>query len=158
MATADSKGVVLDSKLAASQARISPEVKHILIDVLKEAIIIVYHEYFYLVRFDPSVQPQRHIVTHDLICACALESDCPSVVAVKVYLRDGGKPAKTPDPGYFPTCPHVCPICGSKACYTPELSSHHRGVGWQCSKQGASHYWQHQASIHRDTNSGKHIS
>jgi hypothetical protein len=158
MATSDSKGVFLDSSLTASQARISPEVKHILIDVLKEAIIVVIHEYFYRIDFGPGVHPQLHIVSHDLYCTCALEADCPSVVAVKVYLRDGGKPAKTPDPGYFPAAPIFCPVCGARACYAPELSSRHRGIGWKCSKFGGSHYWQHQGSIRRSITASKYVS
>jgi hypothetical protein len=150
MATADRKEVVLDSTLIASQARTSPEVKNILIDILKEAIITVFHKYFYLVRFDPSVQPQRHLVTHDLTCACVLEVDCPAVIAVKVHLQmQKGETAKTPPLGYFPAVPHFCPVCGARACYAPELSSHHRGIGWCCSRHGATHYWQHQGSLPR---------
>ena len=158
MATADRKEVVLDSTLTASQARISPEVKNILIDILKEAIITIYHEYFYRVDFGPGVRPQYHVVSHDMYCTCPLESDCPAPVAVKVYLRDGGEPAKTPCPGYFPAAPHFCPVCGARACYAPELSSRHRGIGWHCSRRGALHYWQHQASIHRGTTKSKPVS
>ena len=140
--------VVLDHTLSASQARISPEVKHILIDILKEVIITICQQYFYRVDFGPGVYPQYHIVSYDLYCTCVLEADCPAVTAVKLYLHSGiGEAAKTPDPGFFPTCPHVCPICGFKTCYAPELSSHHRGIGWHCSKHGAAHYWQHQGRI-----------
>lgn len=150
MAVVNRKEVVLNSTLTASQARVSPEIKRILIDILKEAIITVYHEYFYRVDFGPGVYPQHHIVSHDLYCSCVLEADCPAVTAVKVNLHRGiGTAASTPRPGYFPTCPHVCPICGSRACYAPELSSKHRGVGWQCSHHGISHYWQHQGSLPR---------
>ena len=120
MAVVNRKEVVLNSTLTASQARVSPEIKRILIDILKEAIITVYHEYFYRVDFGPGVYPQHHIVSHDLYCSCVLEADCPAVTAVKFNLHRGiGTAAKTPDPGYFPTCPHVCPICGSSACYAP---------------------------------------
>ena len=149
MATTDSKGVVLDSTLTPSQARISLEVKHILTNILKEAFVVVHHEFFYRVDFGPGVHPQLHIVSHDMYCSCALEMDCAAMVAVKIYLRDGGEPAKTPYPGYFPAAPHFCPVCGARACYEPRLSSHHRGIGWHCSKQGASHYWQHQGMIPR---------
>jgi len=159
MAAADRKEVVLDSTLTASQARISREVKHILIAILKEAIITVYHEYFYRVDFGPEVYPQVHIVSHDLYCACVLEADCPAVTAVKVYLHRGiGEAAKSPSPGFFPAVPHYCPICRARACYEPELSSRHRGVGWQCSQHGTSHYWQHQGSVHRSTNPCKPVS
>jgi len=151
--------VILDHTLVASRARISPEVKHILIDILKEAIITVFHEYFYRVDFGPGVFPQIHIVSHDMYCTCVLEADCPAVTAVKVYLHRGmGEPAKTPDPGYFPAVPHNCPVCRARACYAPELSSKHRGVGWQCSQHGTSHYWEHQASIHRGITESKPVS
>jgi len=150
MVVADKKGVVLDSTLTASQARVSPEVKHILTDILKEALITTYHEYFYRVDFGPGVYAQIHYVSHDLYCACVLEADCPAVTAVKVYLQRGiGEATKTPSPGYFPAVPHYCPVCGARACYEPGLSSHHRGMGWQCSKHGIAHYWQYQGSLSR---------
>jgi hypothetical protein len=150
MAAADRKEVVLDSTLTASQARISPEVRHILTNILKEALVVVYHEYFFRVDFGPGVYPQVHIVSHDLYCTCVLEADCPAVTAVKYYLEKGVcESAKTPCPGYFPAAPHFCPVCGARACYAPELSSHHRGIGWQCSKHGTAHYWQHQGSLPR---------
>jgi hypothetical protein len=143
--------VVLDHTLAASQARISLEVKHILTEILKEAVITIYHEYFYRVDFGPGIQPQLHIVSHDLYCACVLESDCPAVTATKLYLqREKGEAAKMPSPGYFPAVPHFCPVCGARAYYQPGLSSHHRGIGWQCSSHGSSHYWQHQGMIARN--------
>jgi len=150
--------VFLDRKLTNSKARVNDKVKQILTSILREAIVTLHHEYFYYVDFGPDVRPQHHIVSHDLYCTCVLEADCPSVVATKVYLRDGGKPARTPDLGFFPTCPHVCPICGSNACYAPELSSKHRGIGWHCSRHGASHYWQYQGSIHRGTTESKPVS
>lgn len=143
-------GVILDHTLASSQARISPEVRRILTNILKEALVVVYHEYFYRVDFGPGVYPQVHIVSHDLICSCLLESDCASVTGVRVYLQNGnGEAAKTPPLGYFPAVPHYCPVCGARACYEPELSSRHRGLGWQCSKHGAAHYWKHQGSLPR---------
>ena len=152
MATTDRKEVVLDSTLSASQARISPQVEVILLGILKEAIITVFHEYFYRVDFGPGIYPQVHIVSHDMYCACVLEADCPAVTAVKYYLQKGAcESAKTPCQGYFPAVPHYCPICGARACYAPELSSHHRGIGWHCSRHGKSHYWQCQGSIHRGT-------
>ena len=142
--------IVLDPTLTASQARISPAIKHILTCILKEAIITVTNTYFYRVDFGPGVQPQIHIVSHDLYCSDSLSADCPAVTAVKFYLQRGiGEPAKAPCPGYFPAVPHFCPVCGARACYDPRLSSHHRGVGWQCASHGASHYWQHQGTIPR---------
>jgi hypothetical protein len=159
MATSDRKEVMLDSTLAASQARISPEIRHILIDILKEAIISVFSTYFYRVDFGSDVAPQIHYVTHDLYCSCVLEADCPAVTAVKVYLqRRMGEPAKTPCSGYFPAVPHFCPVCGARVSYAPELSLHHRGIGWKCSKFGRSHYWYHQAKSYRSTNSCKSVS
>ena len=150
MANPYRKEVVLDQTLAASKARISPEVKQILIDILKEAIISTFHRYFYQVDFGPGIYPRLHIVSHDLLCTCKLEADCPAVTAVKVYLQKGiGEVAQTPRPGYFPAVPHFCPICGARASYAPELSSHHRGMGWRCSHNGTAHYWQHQGSIPR---------
>jgi len=142
-----SPAVVLDRHLAASRARLSPEVKHILTGVLKEAVIEVVHEFFYQVDFGPDVRPQVHIVSHDLYCTCALEADCPAVTAVKVHLQRGlCEPAKMPRPGYFPTAPHRCPVCGARAGYNPRLSSPWRGAGWSCAQGGVSHYWQHQAT------------
>jgi hypothetical protein len=143
-------GVILDHTLAASRARISPEVRRILTSILKEALVVVFHEYFYRVNFSLDVYPSIHIVTHNLYCSCPLEHDCPAVTAVKVYLQRGiGEIARTPNPGFFPALPHYCPICGARACYDPELSSHHRGVGWQCSQHGTSHYWKYQGSLPR---------
>ena len=137
--------VFLDRKLTNSEAGVNDEVKHVLIEILKEAIIEINHEYFYKVDFGPGVYPQHHIVSHDLFCTCTLEADCPAVTAVRVYLqRRIGETASTPSPGYFPAAPHYCPVCGARAYYEPSLSSHHRGIGWHCSNYGAAHYWQHQ--------------
>jgi hypothetical protein len=159
MVITDRKEVVLDHKLAASKARVSLEVKHVLINILKEAIITVYHDFFYRVDFGPGVYPQAHVVSHDLFCSCVLVSDCPSVTAVKLYLHRGiGEAAKSPSPGFFPAVPHYCPVCGAIACFEPKLSSRHRGIGWHCSKHGATHYWLHQGSVHRSTNSEKTVS
>jgi len=142
--------VVLDRKLTASQARVSNKVRQILTSLITEAVVKVYHEFFYLVDFDPGVYPQLHIVSHDLYCACVLEADCPAVTAVKVYLHRGiGSAANKPCPGYFPAAPHFCLVCGARAFYEPRLSSHHRGIGWQCSRNGAVHYWQHQGMVPR---------
>jgi len=150
MITTPGKEILLDHTLAASQARINSEVKKILVGILKEAIIEIYHEYFYRVDFGPGVHPRHHIVSCDLYCNCILEADCPAVTAVKVHLQKGiDQSARTPRPGYFPAVPHFCPVCGARACYDPKLSSHHRGIGWQCSRFGASHYWQHQGTLLR---------
>lgn len=149
MITSNRITVLLDRRLTVSQAHINNEVKQVLTGVIREAIVKVYRDNYYRVDFGPDVRPEYHLVSHDLYCTCALEADCPAVVAVKVYLRDGGEAAKTPRPGYFPAVPHFCPVCGARACYEPGLSSHHRGIGWQCSKHGAAHYWQHQGMIHR---------
>ena len=151
-------GVILDQTLTASMARISPDVRRVLTSILKEALVVVFHEYFYRVNFGLDVYPSIHIVTHNLFCSCPLEQDCPAATAVKVYLHRGvGEIARTPDPGYFPTVPHYCPVCGARSCYDPELSSHHRGVGWGCSRHGATHYWQHQGSLLRVTYKGKPV-
>jgi hypothetical protein len=146
MAAADRKEVVLDSILTASQARVSNEVKQILTSLITEAVVKVFHEYFYRVDFGSGVSPRLHIVSHDLYCTCVLEGDCAAVVAVKVYLREGGEPANTTRPGYFLTVPHVCPVCrcSNKAYYEPRLSSRNRGVGWICAVGGSSCYWRYQ--------------
>jgi hypothetical protein len=149
MSISNGSFLLLDHKLSVSQVHVNSEVKRILTAVVRQAIVNVYREHFYQVNFGPDVRPQVHIVSHDLYCACILESDCAATVAAKVYLRDGGILASAPEPGFFPACPHVCPICGARAFYDPRLSSHHRGIGWQCSMHGASHYWQHQGSLPR---------
>ena len=148
--TANRTTVVLDRKLTASQARVSNEVKHFLTSLITEAVVKVYHEYFYRVDFGPRVYPQFHIVSHDLYCTCVLEADCSAVTAVKYHLqKEEGEPAKAPRPGYFPAAPHFCLVCGARACYEPRLSSRNRGVGWTCSAGGSSCYWQHQATVLR---------
>jgi len=147
--TANRTTVILDRKLTASQARVSNEVKQILTSLITEAVVKIFREYFYLVDFGPGVSPRLHIVSHDLYCTCVLEGDCAAVVAVKVYLREGGEPANTPRPGYFLIVPHVCPVCrcSNKSYYEPRLSSRNRGIGWSCEKGGTSHYWQHQGIV-----------
>ena len=147
MITSNSATVLLDRKLTVSQAQINNEVKRILTGVIHEAILKVFHDYYYRVDFGPDVRPQYHIVSYDLFCTCALEQDCPAVEAVKLYLREGGEPTSMPRPGYFLTVPHVCPVCGAKAYYHPQLSSHYRGIGWSCEKGGNSHYWQHEIAV-----------
>jgi len=148
MVTAN-RNVVLDNKLTASQARVSVEVKQILMSLITESVVKGYREYFYLVDFGPGVSPQLHIVSHDLYCTCVLEGDCAAVVAVKVYLREGGEPANMPRLGYFLTVPHVCPVCrgSNKAYYEPRLSSRTRGVGWRCAIGGTSCYWKHRGIV-----------
>jgi hypothetical protein len=147
MLASNGSTILLDRKLTASQARLNVEVKRILTSVIGEAIVKVYIDNFYWVDFGPDVRPQVHIVSHDMYCACILEADCAAVVAVKVYLRDGGIPVSAFKPGYFPAVPHVCPVCGARAWYCPRLSSRHRGVGWSCAKGGTLHYWQHEMSV-----------
>jgi len=139
--------VILDHKLIASQARGSNEVKQILTSLITEAVVKVYHEYFYRVDFDPGVHPQFHVVSHDLHCACMLESDCPAVTAVKYYLQKGGESAQVPRPGYFPAAAHFCPVCGARASFEPRLSSPNRGAGWRCAAGGTSCYWQYQGIV-----------
>lgn len=139
--SASSKAVVLNGALTASQARISPEVKQILTTLLKEAVVTVQDKYFYLVNFGENVQPQRHIVSHDLYCTCGLEQDCAAVTAVKKHLKDGGPAARIPELGFYPVAPHVCPVCGARVHPDVSLSSRHRGIGWRCEKSGATCYW-----------------
>jgi len=142
--------ILLDRNLSVSQVHVSDEVKKILTGVIRQAIVTIYHDFYYRVDFGPSVRPQYHVVTHDFWCSCALDANCAAVIAVRMYLRDGGEPANTPRPGYFLTVPHACPVCGAKAYYHPQLSSQHRGLGWSCEKAGTSHYWQHQGRILRN--------
>jgi hypothetical protein len=139
--------VCLDHKLTNSEARINDEVKKVLIFVIRQAIVIPYHDYYYRVDFGPGVRPQYHIVSHDLYCACALEADCAAVIAVRIYLREGGELVNTPRPGYFLTVPHACPVCGAKTYYYPRLSSRNRGIGWSCEQGGTSHYWKHELAV-----------
>ena len=148
--------VVLDRNLTASQARVSAEVKQILTSLITEAVVKVYHEYFYRVDFGPGVYPQLHIVSHDMYCTCALEADCPAVTAVKYHLqKEEGEATKAPRPGYFPAAPHFCPVCGAKAHYEPRLTSRNRGVGWTCAAGGSSCYWQHQTTVLQAAFTGK---
>ena len=145
--TANRTMVVLDRKLTASQACISSEIRMILTGLLKEALVGVMNDkYHYLVDFGPDVQPQVHIVSWDLACICLLEEDCLAVTAVKKYLQDGGRVAEIPRPGYWPTIPGKCPMCGGVVHYNPELSSKHRGLGWTCELDKA-HYWAHQGQV-----------
>jgi hypothetical protein len=145
--TTPKTSVVLDRALSASQARTSAEVKRILTGILKEATVQVTEKYFYQVDFGTGVQPQRHVVSYDLICTCALDEDCPAVTAVKHYLqKEKGEKAERPRPGYFPVIPHSCPICGARVYYDPRLTSKNRGLGWRCRKGGASCYWKNQAA------------
>jgi hypothetical protein len=139
--------IFLDYKLIHSEAFVSDEAEQILASIIREAIVRVYHDYYYRVDLGPTVRPQYHIVSHDLYCSCTLEVDCAAVTAVKMYLRNGGNSAKTPRPGYFLTVPHVCPVCGSKVYYYPRLSSNNRGIGWVCHHGGTSHYWQHELAV-----------
>jgi len=141
--------VVLDRRLTSSQARVSNEVKQILTSLITEAVVKVFREYFYLVDFGSGVYPQFHIVSHDMYCTCALEADCPAVTAVRYYLEKGVcDSTKIPPLGFFPAVPHYCPVCDvARAYYEPSLSSHQRGIGWQCSRHGASHYWQYQGIV-----------
>jgi hypothetical protein len=140
-ASLSNTAVVLNGRLTASRARISPEVKQILIGLLKEATVTVQDTYFYRVDFGENVQPRHHTVSHDLYCTCGLEQDCAAVTAVKKHLKDGGQAAVTPEPGFYPVAPHVCPNCGGKVHPDVSLSSHHRGMGWRCEKGGSSCYW-----------------
>ena len=144
MKTSNNTTLLLDQKLTITQAHINSGVKRILTGVIREAIVNLYHEYYFKVDFGPDVRPQFHIVSHDMYCNCALEADCAAIVAVRIYLRDGGEPAKAPRPGYFLTVPHACPICGSRAYYQPKLSSHNRGIGWECHTGGKAHYWRNE--------------
>jgi hypothetical protein len=158
MASADSKEVVLDCKFAASKARINPEIRMILIGLLKEAIVVVMNnKYHYRVNFGPDVQPKVHIVSWDLVCTCPLEIDCVAVVAVKKHLKDGGQVADTPQPGFWPTIPHKCPVCGGMVHYNPQLSSKHRGLGWTCENDKA-HYWTHQGQVLAQAFKGKKVT
>jgi len=146
--TANRITVVLDRKLTASQARASNEVKHILTNLITEAVVKVYHAYFYRVDFGPGVYPQFHVVSHDLYCACVLEADCPAVTAVKYHLqKEEGEAAKAPRLGYFPAAPHFCPVCGAITSYEPRLTSRNRGVGWRCAAGGTACYWKHRGIV-----------
>ena len=147
MLTFNSTALHLDRTLAVSQAQINEKVNETLSSLIQEAIVKVFHDHYYRVDFGPGVKPEYHIVSHDLYCSCALEQDCPAVVAVEVYLQEGGEPAREPNPGYFLTVPHACPICGAKAYYCPRLSSHNRGIGWECGTGGKSHYWRHEFAV-----------
>ena len=148
MKTSDGTTVLLDSNLSVSRVHVSETVKKILSGVIRQAIVRP-NGFFYRVDFGFGIVPQYHIVSHDLFCSCTLEQECPSIVAVRMFLRDGGKPAMPPLPGYFPVVPHVCLVCGAKAYYYPKLTSRQRGLGWSCEEGGTYHYWQHQIAVLR---------
>jgi hypothetical protein len=96
-------------------------------------------------------------VSWDLVCACSQAEDCPAVTGVKKHLQDGGQPAEIPRPGYWPSIPNKCPVCGEKVHYNPQLSSKWRGLGWTCESDKA-HYWTHQGQILAQAFKGKHVA
>lgn len=148
----------LDATLTASRARVSHEIRKILTSLLKEALVVVMKDkYHYQVDFGLDVQPQFHIVSWDLACTCNQGEDCPSVTAVKKYVQDGGQAAEIPQPGYWPTIPHKCPVCGGIVHYNPQLSSKHRGLGWAC-ENDKGHYWMHQGQVLVQTLKGKKVA
>jgi len=103
--------------------------------------------YFYGVDLGYGVQPQHHRIGKDLICTCGLGAGCPAVQAVATCLKDGGKRARDPHPGFFPVAPQTCPVCGAETFFVPELSSRRRGAGWSCIKGRKSHYWQYHVNV-----------
>jgi len=146
MSTQHAAVLVLNKRLSASRARVNAEVRLQLTGILKEAVVQIHQRYFYRVDFGPGVYPQVHLVSHDLLCTCSLEEDCPAVTAVKVALqKEKSTPAETPRNGYFPAVPHRCPVCGARTSYDPRLTSKNRGLGWRCDQGGAACYWKHQA-------------
>ena len=98
--------------------------------------------YFYAVDFGPDVRPQHHRVDTNGVCSCYLAEYCPAVEAVQAYLEAGGEQAVVPPPGYYPTIPVRCPICGAPTLYDARLSSKQRGDGWRCIMNGSAHYWE----------------
>jgi hypothetical protein len=148
----------LDASLTASRARLNKEIRTILTGLLKEALVVVMQDtYHYRVDFGPDVRPRFHIVSWDLVCACSQAEDCPAVTGVKKHLQDGGQPAEIPRPGYWPSIPNKCPVCGEKVHYNPQLSSKWRGLGWTCESDKA-HYWTHQGQILAQAFKGKHVA
>lgn len=105
--------------------------------------------YFYIVDLGDPVRPRHHHVGINGECTCTLGRNCPAMDEVRKYLENGGKRAERPPFGYYPVHPAKCPIkgCGARVRYDASLSSRNRGVGWQCSVGGASHYWQHRGWI-----------
>jgi len=148
----------LDATLTASRARVSPEIRTILTGLLKEALVeVMNNQYHYRVDFGPNVQPPIHVVSWDLVCNCSQGEDCPAVTAVKKHLKEGGQGAETPQPGYWPTIPHHCPVCGGRVHYNPQLSSKHRGLGWTC-ENGKAHYWTYQGQVLARACKGKKVA
>ena len=148
----------LDASLTASRARLNKEIRATLTGLLKEALVVVMSDtYHYRVDFGPDVRPRIHIVSWDLVCACSQTEDCPAVTGVKKYLQDGGQPAEIPRPGYWPSIPHKCPLCGAKVHYDPQLSSKRRGLGWSCAADKA-HYWKYQGQTLAQASKGKNVA
>ncbi|MBM3126256.1 MAG: hypothetical protein FJZ87_14495 [Chloroflexi bacterium] len=127
------KGNVLDSQKSLKEASLQ---------ILRQDARVTVSGYFYAVDFDDSVDSGQHRVGKDRRCTCPLGTACPAVLAVADYLKEGGKRAPDPPPGYFPVAPAVCPVCGAEAYYDSRLNSKRRGAGWACTKGGVSHYWQ----------------
>ena len=110
---------------------------------------VIVNGYFYIVDLGDPVRPRHHHVGINGECTCTLGRNCPAVDEVRKYLADGGKRADRPPFGYYPLHPAKCPIkgCGAQVHYDASLSSRNRGVGWQCTVGGATHYWQHRGWI-----------
>ena len=100
--------------------------------------------YSYSVDLGPEAHPNRHIVRKDRSCACALGTDCPAVVAVAKYLREGGRRAPHPPEDFWFRVPETCPVCAGPTTPDPALDSRRHGRGWCCTAN-ASHYWEMRA-------------
>ncbi len=100
--------------------------------------------YAYLVDLGHGVQPRAHTVHKDKTCACG-DPACLAVAIVADWLKAGRiERAPDPRPGFMPYLPKACPVCGAPVFADHSLSNGRRGIGWQCTRGGQSHYWQTQ--------------
>lgn len=107
-----------------------------------QAAQVSVERHLYRVDFGPGVRSRVHFVDHQQVCNCELGACCPAVLTVIEYLAEGGQAAISPEPGYYPTVPNACPVCGARCWFDNELSSKRRGAGWRCVQGDSSHYWQ----------------
>jgi len=118
------------------------QIKEVDVHKLRQEALVSVSGYFYAVDLGTDIHPQHHRVGKDRRCTCSLGADCPAVLAVIDYLRQGGERAPDVPSGYYPVVPQACPVCGAKAYYVPGLTSRRRGIGWACERGSETHYWE----------------
>lgn len=121
-----------------------PTHTHTILEALRTSPSVRISGYAYLVDMGRGVQPRLHTVHKDKTCACG-DRHCPAVTIVADWLKAGRiERAPDPRPGFTPYLPRTCPVCGAPVFADHSLSNGRRGIGWQCTNGGPSHYWQTQ--------------